>query len=40
MLRLGDFAAALTAAALIYAAFVLICALDDGCSAIYMAPLL
>ena len=41
MFRLRDLAlpavAGLAFAALIYAAFVLVCALGDGCSAIYMA---
>jgi hypothetical protein len=40
MLRLRDCAAALAATALIYAAFVFICAFDDGCAAIHMAPML
>jgi hypothetical protein len=39
MIRLRDFAAALVVTALIYGFFVLICALDDGCAGIYMAPI-
>jgi hypothetical protein len=39
MLRLRDLAAALATTALIYAAFVFICAFDDGCAARYMAPI-
>jgi hypothetical protein len=40
MFRARDLAAALAVTALIYAVFVLICAFDDGCAAIYMAPML
>jgi hypothetical protein len=39
MFRARDLIAALAVAAFVYAAFVFVCALDDGCAAIYMVPL-